>query len=106
MTGTNQKAPLKFEFDGRCSRPSTTCTSDLSKADTAANPEVRFVVTFLSHTWLFSYTTTPQEPSVVTLWRRTSVLPPPIPMTEKTDGNEWTASPETVTLREALIDRT
>src|SRR6266567_714490 len=63
-------------------------------------------VTFTSHTWLASYTTTPQEPSVVTFCSRTSLLPPPIPMLEKIVGSEWTASPETVTLREARMDKT
>src|SRR6266700_1528702 len=63
-------------------------------------------VTFTSHTWLASYTTTPQEPSVVTFCSRTSLLPPPIPMLEKIVGSEWTASQETVTLCEPRMDKT
>jgi hypothetical protein len=43
-------------------------------------------VTFTSHTWLASYTVMPQEPSVVTFWSRTPLLPPPIPMLEATEG--------------------
>jgi hypothetical protein len=35
-----------------------------------------------------------------------SVLPPPIPILEVTDGCEWTANPERVTLREAFTDNT
>src|SRR5438309_12132020 len=63
-------------------------------------------VTRTSRTWLASYTKMPPEPSVATSRPRTSLLPPQIPMLERTEGRERKASPATVTLREASMEST
>src|SRR5438045_9583041 len=82
------------------------CTSDLSKAEMAANPELIVTFTCTSQTWLSSETTMPHEPVTFTFWSCTWLLPFAMPMPEKMEGSELTLKPKTLIPREPAIEST